>query len=467
MNKLEAQYGSKYTEALKDILYRMKYGTNRQQGQNRLVNVWSNWVNNSVGAIMFFNVRSAILQTLSITNFVNWSDNNILAAGKAFANQPQFWKDFSMIFNHPTLKQRRSGLQTDINANEIAERVANSNNPISSALAWLLQKGFLPTQMADSFAISMGGASMYRNRVNTYLKQGLSKTEAERKAFIDFQEVSESTQQSARPDMISQQQAGPLGRLVQAFQNTPMQYARLMKKSVQDLANNRGDAKTHISKIIYYGAVQNLVFNAMQQALFAIAFKDDEEEEMVENPALEKKAIRIANGMADSVLRGLGVGGAVVATVKNMVIQFLEQEKKGYRADHAYTMMQGLNISPPIGSKARKIYSATQTYKFNRDAVKEMGFDIDNPAYDAVASVVSGTTNVPLDRVLANIDNVRNALDKRNEAWQRMASLMGWNSWDLNIPDREVDKVKRELKQKKAREKKFKAKIKKLNLAKK
>jgi len=467
LNKLEAQYGSKYVEAMRDILYRMRYGTNRQQGQNRLVNTWSNWVNNSVGAIMFFNVRSAILQTLSITNFVNWSDNNILAAGKAFANQPQFWKDFSMIFNHPTLKQRRSGLQTDINANEIAERVANSNNPVSSALAWLLQKGFLPTQMADSFAISMGGASMYRNRVNTYLKKGFTKAEAENKAFIDFQEVSESTQQSARPDMISQQQAGPLGRLVQAFQNTPMQYARLMKKSFQDLANGRGDAKTHISKIIYYGAVQNLVFNAMQSALFAIAFGGDDDEEMVENPALEKKAIRIANGMADSVLRGLGVGGAVVATVKNMVLKFLEQEKKGYRADHAYTMMQGLNISPPIGSKARKIYSATQTYKFNRDEVKEMGFDIDNPGYDAVASVISGTTNVPLDRVLANIDNVRNALDKRNQAWQRMASLMGWNAWDLNIPDREVDKVKRELKQKKAREKKFKAKIKKLNLAKK
>ncbi len=34
-----------------------------------------------------------------------------------------------------------------------------------------------------------------------------------------------------------------------------------------------------MSKLIYYGVAQNLIFNAMQQALFAMAFGDDEEEE--------------------------------------------------------------------------------------------------------------------------------------------------------------------------------------------
>ena len=58
-----------------------------------------NWVNNSVGAIMFLNTRSAVLQTISAINFINWSDNNVLAAGKAFANQPQYWKDFMRLFN--------------------------------------------------------------------------------------------------------------------------------------------------------------------------------------------------------------------------------------------------------------------------------------------------------------------------------------------------------------------------------
>ena len=457
MRKLEYQYGSKYVEAMNDMLNRMENGINRPQGSNRIVNAWQNWVNNSVGAIMFFNIRSAVLQTLSATNFINWSDNNPLMAAKAFANQAQFWKDFSFIFNHPTLKQRRAGMDIDVNAQEIAARVANSKNPISAALNWLLQKGFIPTRMADSFAIAIGGASMYRNRVNTYLKKGFTQKEAENKAFLDFQEISEATQQSARPDMISEQQASPLGRLVLAFQVTPMQYARLMKKAMQDLVAGRGDAKTHISKIIYYGAVQNFIFNAMQKALFAMLYAQDEEDEEEKMTDAEKKKItNLVNGMADSILRGLGVGGAVVSTVKNMLIKFLQQEKKGYRADHAYTLIESLNISPPIGSKARKIYNATQTYKFNRDAVKEMGLDINNPALEAIANVVSGTTNVPLDRALQNVNNVIDALDKRNAAWQRIATLMGWPSWQVDVPNREVEKAKRDIKQRKAEEKKRK-----------
>ena len=40
--------------------------------------------------------------------------------------------------------------------------------------------------------------------------------------------------------------------------------------------NKRGDWKSNISKILYYGVVQNLWFNAMQQGLFALGFGDDE-----------------------------------------------------------------------------------------------------------------------------------------------------------------------------------------------
>ena len=106
----------------------------------------------------------------------------------------------------------------------------------------------------------------------------LSKKEAEAKAFTDFQDLTQSTQQSSRPDLISQQQASALGRFILAFQNTPMQYARLTKKAFLDLKNGRGDAKSNISKILYYGAAQNLIFGALQQALFRFMFDDDEED---------------------------------------------------------------------------------------------------------------------------------------------------------------------------------------------
>ena len=461
LNKIEAIYGASFREALEDMLYRMENGTNRQQGNNRLVNQFQNWINNSVGTIMFFNARSAVLQTLSTVNFINWGDNNIAKAAMAFANQPQFWKDFAMLFNSDMLKQRRKGLKTDVNHAELVEVVSRSKNPVSAALNWLLQKGFLPTQIADSFAIASGGATFYRNRVNTYLKEGLSQKEAETKAFEDFQEIAEETQQSSRPDLISMQQASTLGRLILAFQNTPMQYMRLTKKSIMDLAAGRGDAKTHISRIIYYGAVQNVIFYSLQSALFALAFDDDEEEEP--SIDIQKKKERILNGMLDSVLRGTGVYGAIVSTVKNVIIKLGQEEKKGWNKDISSPLVEALNLSPPIGSKARKFVSAMKTWNYNRDVIKQMDtFDIDNPAWEAFGNVVSFTTNVPLDRLINKTKNVREALNDQNEDWQRIALMLGWNRWDLNIKSDKVELVKTEIKEQKKIESKKKTEEKKI-----
>jgi len=427
LNKIEALYGSNFREALEDILYRMEYGTNRSQGSGRLVNGFMDWINNSVGTIMFFNTRSALLQQLSMTNFINWSDNNVLSAGIAWANQPQFWKDFSTLWNSDYLKQRRAGLQTDINEAEIANAVANSKNKAKAVIAYLLKKGFLPTQLADSFAIATGGATMYRNRIKTYIKQGLTKVEAEKKAFIDFQEIAEETQQSSRPDLISQQQAGPLGRVILAFQNTPMQYMRLSKKALLDLINRRGDDKTNISKIIYYTAIQNIIFTSLQNALFASLLGDEEEDKIID------KRIRAANSSADTILKGMGIGGAAVSTIKNILIRFATEENKP-RPNHTYTILEAINFSPPVGSKLRKFYSALQTYTFDKDKMYKEGLSLDNPAYIASGKVVSAFTNIPLDRLFIKIENLRASGDSDLENWQRIARFLGYSEWDINPP---------------------------------
>ena len=427
MNKIEALYGSHYREALEDMLYRMETGTNRKFGQNRLVNEWLQWVNNSVGAIMFFNIRSAMLQTISFANFINWTDNNPLKAAQAFSNQEQFWSDFSMIFNSPTLKQRRRGLQTDVNEAELANAVAKGKGTVQSAISYLLRKGFAPTQMADSFAISFGGASFYRNRYNTYIEQGMSAEQADKTAMSDFFEASEKAQQSARPDMLSQQQTGPLGRLVLAFQNTPMQYMRLTKKAIQDLKNGRGDVKTNISKIVYYTTVQNIIFSGLQSALFMMmGFSDDEE-------AIEDKKIRAMNTSLDTLLRGSGIAGATVSTIKNMLLSFRKESDRGGRADYARTLIEAANISPPIGSKLRKIYNSFISYKYNKEEIANLGFHPDNPAILGMANFISGTTNIPLDRAVMIVNNLRASSNSNNATWQRIATLLGWNTWDVGI----------------------------------
>ena len=432
LNKLEAAYGANYREAMVDMLKRMKTGKNTSSGSDRLAARFTDWLTNSVGAIMFFNTRSAVLQTISAVNFINFSDNNVLKAGAAFANQPQYWSDFKKLFNSPFLLDRRSGLKLNVNEADIAAMAKGPGNGARNVIAGILKAGFLPTQLADSFAIASGGASFYRNRIKALQKEGLTEAEAEEQAFRDFREIAEESQQSSRPDKISQQQAGPLGRVVLAFANTPAQYARLIKKAASDLKNSRGDAKTNISKIIYYGVAQNLLFSALQQALFAIAFDDEEEEEKK-----NEKYFNIVNGMSDSVLRGIGIGGAIVSVVKNTALKLAkEADKKSPKYQDA--VVKGiLQISPPISSKVGKLQSAGRSYSWNQEEMRTRGWSIDNPAYLANANVISALTNVPLDRAVKKVTNIVDAGNEDIEYYKRVALALGWSAWELGIDKKE------------------------------
>jgi len=463
LNKIEALYGKPHREAIEDALYSMKNGTNRNAGNNKQVNAWLNWINGSTGAIMFFNRRSALLQMLSFTNFINWSDNNILKAGAAFANQKQYWADWAMIFNSDKLKERRGGLKQDVSSDEIASVANASKNSPQAILAKLLQLGFTPTQIADSMAIATGGATFYRNRVNKYIKEGKTVKQAEEQAFIDFAKKSDEAQQSSDPSMVSQVQRSTLGRLVFAFQNTPLQYTRLMKKAALDLANGRGDWKENVSKIAYYGAIQNFIFSALQSALFAMlpGFDDDEDETLSDaelekkNAKEEQKIARVLNSMVDTLLKGSGVYGAVFATVKNLIKEYEKQEEKGFMADHTYTILAALSISPPISSKARKLYSAIQTRKFDKDEIEERGWGITaggrlnlGPNWSILGNVLSAAASVPLDRVVDELTSISEAFDTRNKMWQRIALGFGWKTWDVGAKDEEGEAIKAAAKEK-------------------
>ena len=439
LNKLEAAYGKEYRVAMENILQRMQTGRNRSFGTDTITGRFTDWLTNSVGAIMFFNTRSAVLQTISAINFINFSDNNVLKAGQAFANQGQYWKDFVKLFNSPFLLDRRSGIKLNVNEADIAEMAKGPGNSARNVIAGLLKLGFLPTQIADSFAIASGGASFYRNRIKALMKEGLSQAEAEESAFRDFREIAEESQQSSRPDKISQQQAGPLGRIVLAFANTPAQYARLIKKAASDLKNGRGDAKTNISKIIYYGVAQNVLFSALQQALFAIGFEDEDEEEKKR----EEKYFNIINGMSDSVLRGIGVGGAIASVVKNTAIRLAkEADKKSPKYQDA--VVKGvLQISPPISSKIGKLQSAGRSFSWNQEEMRTKGWSIDNPAYLASANVISAASNVPLDRAVKKITNIVDSSNEDTEFYKRIALALGWSAWELGIEKNKKTETKK------------------------
>jgi len=440
-NKIRRAYGNTFIKALESSMYRIHTGRNRSYQLDQQGNVILDWMNNAIGNIMFINSRSAILQTLSSINFTNWTDNNPLQITKAWANNKQFGDDFKTIFFSDYLTSRRSGLRTDVQEQEIAEAAKNSKNKVRSMIAVILKKGFMPTQYADSFAIALGGASFYRNRTNSYIKQGFEKADAEQKAFEDMREIAEDTQQSGRPEKISMEQSGLGGRLILSFQNTPMQYNRLIKRGIQDLYAGRGDAKTNISKIITYGIIQNAIFYAMQQALFTILF--DEPETTDEEKKEKKRYYNLINGMADSILRGSGMFGALVSTGKNTLLKVLEREGFDEKA-----IEEIANLSPPLGKKTRQLFDIRDKfqYKQNKEKIKELGLDTRNPAVLAAADALSFGINLPADRALKKINNLRTASEKETEMWQRIALSLGWSNWELNIDPNKENKLSAKIK---------------------
>ena len=456
LNKIEAGYGKGVRSALEDILYRIKTGKNRPTGQNEQVNKLMNYLNGSVGTVMFFNMRSALLQQMSIVNYINFADNNIFAVAKTFANQEQYWADWSFIFNSDMLKQRRGGIQTDVNGAELAASLRNSKDITRKLISKLLELGFLPTQIGDNVAIATGGASYYRNRINTYLKQGLSKKEAEARAFTDFQDITQSTQQSARPDMVSQQQASVIGKVILNFQNVTSQFNRLGKKAFQDIYNRRITKPnttqmqsdiSNASRITYYFAVQNAIFYTLQTALFAMMFDDDEEDN---NKLFLKKKERLINGSIDSVLRGSGLIGGVIATLKNVAIAFARQRDVKYNPDESAVALEALNLSPVLGIKIRKIVNAEKTLNYNKKVIKEMEtFDIDNPQWSAVTSYTESLTNIPLNRLYNKTQNVRQALNNEHSAWERSLMFLGWSQYNLNLKNKKMEEIKAKTKKKK------------------
>ena len=138
---------------------------------------------------------------------------------------------------------------------------------------------------------------------------------------------------------------------------------------------------SNASRILYYGAAQNLIFYSLQTALFAVMFGTDDEDDDKRAEQFLKKKERVINGTIDTLLRGSGIYGVAVSTLKNMIIKFLEQrDPKKYNKDESAVLMELANFSPVVGIKFRRIVNAEKTINYNVGVMSEMEtFDLDNP----------------------------------------------------------------------------------------
>jgi len=91
-------------------------------------------------------------------------------------------------------------------------------------------------------------------------------------------------------------------------------------------------------------------------------------------------------------------------------------------------------FSPPLDSKIRKLKSAANTLSWDQKRMEEEGFGLNNPAYLAGAQVVSALTNIPLDRAIQKINNLRAIVSDSSEKWQKVALSLGWGTWDVGLP---------------------------------
>ncbi len=449
LNKLEARFGGKYVYNLKQMLHRIKIGKSRPESTNEAFNTTLNYINGSVATIMFLNMRSAALQTISAANYINWTDNNPLKIAKIVGGDPKkFLETAKMIWSSDALRDRRTGLKINVQEAEMAKAIKSGGRTAAQTI-WdqMVQIGFKPTQMADSFAIVMGGTPFYMNRLKTYEAEGMSKNEAADRAYEDFLDKTQEGQQSSQMDRVSNIQTGLMGRLVFSFNNTPFQMSRLQKKAFLDLKNRRGDTKTNVSRMAYYGLVQSSLFYGLQQAFYGSLMSDDaelSEEELDEKYRdFDKRLDKMGKSVWQGILTGSGLPGKGAVVAYNTAMEAKKQYDKGYQgADFFPILSQIMSLSPTLGSKVNRLgrnwkslIMAEHTKKGREFGNTFDTFDPRNPNNKAYISMIGTATNIPVDRLISKMENISDAIDANNELWQRAAMLMGTPKYQLQTKE--------------------------------
>ncbi len=93
------------------------------------------------------------------------------------------------------------------------------------------------------------------------------------------------------------------------------------------------------------------------------------------------------------------------------------------------------------------VFKQAQVKKIKKATIKKV-----------VGVVASGAANIPLDRLVAEINAITEAFDSRNTNYQRIALALGYRNWDVNAKIEEFDLIKVEGKVRRKEEGKIKAK---------
>ena len=401
MSTLTGNFGSKYSEALQNSLDRMG---GRQVGgiADGITQKWNDWATKSVATIMFLNFRSAGLQLLSFANYATAANS---PKELAYFIQGAFGLGgsggFKKVWESDFLKERRARAGYDVNLSDLATSDKSKTNKF-------LNSGFYFTSLMDATAIGWGGGAYYNA-----LKKSNPKM-SEKEILRKVSEQTEEAQQSSRPDRVSQHQSSGASKFILAFANTPAQYFRLTKKAVSDIANGRGNFKQNMTKIASYAIIQNAIFTAAQSASLALlgGLGDDGD---------DKEERDQINSMLDSLLRGMGLYGAVASTLKNVAAEAYKQEEK-VRPDHIITALKATTISPPLSRKINDLLQIGRAYNYKNP----------DKHVTALAKGTAIATNLPTDWLQKKASAVKNLQNDEFTKLQKALILLGWSEYQFN-----------------------------------
>ena len=412
LKAMDAAYGKEWGHSMRESIKAIVTGKNTPLNQTDSMKWITNWTNNTVAGIMFFNTRSSVLQLISTANF--WAENpSLYAKGATSGKRGQARK----LIKKSAWYQERGAGKALLEYDEIFGQEKQTR--LGRGTQWVLQKGYKLTQFGDKRAIAWGGV----NYVAGLLDQGYTPEEA----IKSFVAQAEETQQSSRPERVGREQRSTLGRMILAFANTPMQYNRKMQKSLKDLrapGTPRAEKIAAIRKIAYYGAAQNAIFTMAQRAMWtAFDFEDDED---------DSKVIEGLNSMIDVILRGSGIYGAAFATAKNILYEMSKGDDRKI-AEKATRAL--VNTAPAIGTKARQLQRAVAPHPYKQS---DGLVDVD-PAVIQAANAVVFATNIPLDRVIKKFEGMNDLFAQDLSAFEKLMRVAGWDRYSL---DKSAGKVK-------------------------
>ena len=423
----EKDLGESWGKSMRDSLKRIITGRNETAVIPEQFKAAEKWLNRSIGGIMFINTKSALLQLVSIGNFMTDNPGAYFSAiGSASLQERQHAKK---LIKESGFFKLRGANDTDVILDAIAKQEAKG---VGRYIDNMLNKGYYFTKQADKMAISQGGIPYVVARLKSIKKQNPTWTneQVEAQAMRDFAHKANEAQQSTSPDRLGRIQTTSAGRYILAFTNATQQFNRIIAKSLRQMqaGENFGG---NLAKVSYFIGGQYMMFSFFQKAMANATFGDDEEG----NEKDAEKWTGYVMGVIDSMATSTGLYGTLVSTLLNALHKggaFKSSEDKNYfekKTADAKFLEEILNLSPATGTKAREFrYGVLGKKLYPQSAIsKYIDEDLTRAGY-----AIQGGTGLPVARAQRIIEGLGDAFVSEDLNFlERLQRAVGYSRYDL------------------------------------